>query len=88
MFKFSQGMLPLCFDELFRKNEIIHDYNTRNRFKYRLPQIKTGIYQRSLSFRGVVIWNYFSEIIDVQCSFHTFKNRLKKYLTLNTIPDM
>jgi hypothetical protein len=87
MFKLNHDMLPKCFEQFCIRNTAYHNYNTRNQLKYHIPLVNSSIYQRSLIYRGVKIWNYFIDIIDHHESIHCFKYKVKQHLLNNIIPD-
>ena len=83
MFKAYRNLLPIPCQSLFRKNDDIHDHNTRQRIDFHPPKPKTNLFKRTIAYRGVIIWKLVRNNIDVDCSYVCFKCRVKKmYLNL------
>jgi hypothetical protein len=78
MYKFTKGMLPTVFDDIFVKHTPI--YRTRQFFNLKIQKCKTTLFQKTLRFQGVNEWNSIHCKIDINCSIHTFKKRIKLYL--------
>ena len=74
---------PLVLRELFTENRYVHDYNTMQRDKFHVPNAKRNYLQRTISFKGVVIWNYISMYVTYDCSLASFKFTLRKCVTDN-----
>ena len=81
MFKFVKGMLPPIFNNMFLRNYEVRDRLTRSRHKFYVPTCKTSLCQKSLRSMGPRLWNDIGESIDHFCSLHTFKRRVKSYLS-------
>ena len=77
-------LLPEAINDLFRKNEQIHDYNTRHKKDLHPPKINTKSYgEKTFSFQGTALWNKLPENIKEITSVNTFKSKLKKYILNN-----
>ena len=73
--------LPEATDELFCRNEQIHNYNTRQRKDLPPVKIKTKLYgERTISFQGTTLWNTLLNNIKEISSLRAFKPKLKQYL--------
>ena len=81
MFKYIKGMLLSMLNGMFQRSADIATRITRNSQKFYISQFKTNLYKGSLKGQGPFIWNVVEEHVDYQCSFHTFKKRLKTYFT-------
>ena len=57
--KFIQtpDLLPEAINELFCRNEQIHNYNTRQRKDLHPVKINTKLYGEKISFQGTTLWN-------------------------------
>ena len=73
-------MLPEIFGNLFRRNSDIVGHNTRQKFHLYVPHCNTTIYKNTIKMQGVLQWNAIQKDIDIFCSIHTFKKRIKSYL--------
>ena len=77
--------LPLNFQNYFVGLNQIHTIDTRRRLtgcNYRIPLYKTSRMQRSIKYKGVIIWNNIP--FDVRKNtFRKFKSNYKDLLTAN-----
>ena len=80
MFKVQSYKTPAVLPSLFKINEIVHSYHTRQSKKFHVPAARTNYMQRAISVKGVRIWNQLSDLLSFDCSLLTFKHNLKKYL--------
>ena len=62
---------------LFIENRYVHDYNSRQKDKFHVPNAKRNYLQRTISYKGVVIWNYISMYVTYDCSLASFKFALR-----------
>ena len=86
MFKQFKKMNPVCLENMFKINANVHSYSTRNVYKYYRPLVRTEMYKKSMIYCGVIIWNYFVDVVVGNCCYHTYKKRIKKFLLCNDIP--
>jgi len=80
MFKFKRNKLPHIFNDFFIENSSIHNYNTRNATKLRIPRVKTTLADKFIRKTGVKFWNELAENIDTSLSLSSVKKLIKKYL--------
>lgn len=80
MYKYTKGLLPKLFDEMFFRNSQFHRYNTRQEMN--IPSYKLTIQKQSIKYYGPQFWNSISLTFDTNCSIHTFKRHLKKHLII------
>ncbi len=85
MFKYANNFVPISINDLFIKNEHVHEHNTRQRSNLRQPVGKQEYMYRNFSFMGVYIWNHIinKTNINIHSPYHTFKYTLKKHLLHN-----
>ena len=58
MYKLSKNDLPdVCFAYMFRKNNEIHTYPTRQRQSFHLPRARTIFAQKTITYNGPRFWN-------------------------------
>ena len=88
MFKETNNMLPYPLSSLFQRNMLFHYHFTRNNWKYHVPLVRTTSYQKSLVFKGIIAWNWITDILPLNYSIFTFKNKLKNFLLFNDIPNI
>ena len=81
MLRFYHKLLQRIFDEYFVQHEVFHTYDTRNAHLYRLLTLKKSSGRRSISFRGVKVWEQISNCkIDLDTSQPVFKKDVKRCL--------
>jgi hypothetical protein len=85
MYKFSNDLLPNIFTAMFHWNKDVHQYNTRQARKLHVIKCKTSSLIKSLSYKGILMWNYITDKINPNCSIVTFKWHLKTYLLHSSI---
>ena len=83
LFKFHYNNLPEFFDDFYQCNNITHSHNTRQQEMFRTPLLKFFPASRTIRASGVHIYNYFITVLDFDCSFLTFKYRLKQHILNN-----
>ena len=80
MFSFYKNLLPQSFDNLFSQNIQVHNYNTRNKFDFRVHYGRTSYSHSVIRYKGPTLWNNLPlEVRDCK-SLNTFKYKLKTYL--------
>ena len=80
MFKYHLRRLPPVIDELFTLNSHIHTINTRQRNLLHGPLLRSKFSEKSIRFRGTLIWNQIPGNFDVDVSLNSFKSSLHSYL--------
>ena len=71
----------VCIPGTFHKNRNVHDYFTRQHDKFHVPNAKRNYMQRTISYRGVIVWNHItSKHITHDRSLLSFKFALRKYV--------
>ena len=70
---------PLVLWEPFTENKYVHD-------KFHVPDAKPNYLQRTISYKGVVIWNYMFMYITYDCSLTSF-NTLRPRQNGPLFPD-
>ena len=86
LFKFHYNKLPELFDDFYQSNYInnYHDIDTRHQRKFRPSMLKNFPACRTVRVTGVQMYNYFSSVLNFDCSLLTFKYHLKKHILSNT----
>ena len=81
MFRVKTSSAPSVFRELFIENRNVHDYFTRQHDKFHVPNAKRNYMQRTISYRGVIVWNHItSKHITYDRSLLSFKFALRKFV--------
>ena len=82
MYKFVKGELPKLFKNMFKFNHEVVQRYIRHNDRLFVPQCKTTLYQNTIKFQGVIIWNTLTEQTDHKCCIYTFKKRLKNCIMI------
>ena len=80
MYKLSTKDLPDVFLPMFRRNNEIHTYPTRQRQSFHLPRTRTVFAQKTITYNGPRFWNDLPNELIVSPSFRIFKRKLKTFL--------
>ena len=83
MFRVKNLTAPSVLNELFTENKDMHDYNTRQKDEFHVPNATRNYLQRTISYKGVIIWNHISKYVAHDCSLLSFKCALRKHVTDN-----
>ena len=81
MFRVKNLTAPSVLNELFTENKDVHDYNTRQKDEFHVPNATRNYLQRTISYKGVIIWNHISKYVAHDCSLLSFKCALRKHVT-------
>ena len=80
MYKYCNNLLPSTFNLMFTTNADTHNYNTRFASNFKYPNNKLEFGKKSISYRGVEIWNNISDEIKNSENTKGFKGTYKKFL--------
>ena len=80
MFKVKDLSAPAVLRDLFRENKSVHDYDTRQRGNFHVPQANRNYLRQSISCKGDSIWNRVIQYVTFDCSFLSFKYALRKHV--------
>ena len=80
MYKINNNMLPSKFTRLFKLNDTVHNYFTRNSSNYHVVRTNTDIGEKSLVFVGTHFWNKLPPSLKNCCSITIFRSKLKTFL--------
>ena len=80
MFKVKHDCCPTVLSNLFRDNQSVHNYCTRQADQLYVPVAKRNYMQKVISFKGVRIWNYVSQFIDYDRPFISYKIAIRNYI--------
>ena len=83
MFKVQSNLLPINFNQWFRRNLDVHNYETRSSSKYHQLSVNTTIRQHSIRIYGPIMWNSLPDTLTQIATLHQFKTKFKKYLLTN-----
>ena len=78
------NLLPEAINDIFCRNDQIHDHDTRNKKDLHPVKIKTKMYgEKTISFQGTTFWNNLPKYLKETTSVHLFKARVKKHILDN-----
>ena len=80
MFKVHHNETPTVFTALFVRNNVIHNYGTRQAGQLHVPNARTNYMLNAISIKGVKVWNLLFTKLNHDCSYVSFKIALKKYI--------
>ena len=83
MYNLENGTLPSVLNEIFRKNNQIHNYNTRQATALHLPRVRTTFALNTLACTGPRYWNSLPIYVTCSVSVDVFRRKLKLLLLSN-----
>ena len=86
MFQVKHKIAPKVLHDMFVLNRECHNYETRQSDHFHVPQAKRNYLQRSITYKGVQVWNYVCKYVDYDCSILSFKKALRRFLITTDIP--
>ena len=91
MFRVHHDIAPVPFKQMFVRNSQIHNYDTRSKSDFRVPDYRLDTLKLSIRIKGAYIWNFVNDNVCAFCDFDTFKVGLRNFLmnneaVLNIIP--
>ena len=76
MFNVYHKKSPDLFQDMFIRNNELHNYSTRRSLQFHVPLVKTAIRQKSICYKGVYLWNKVCDKVNTDCTIGTFKSRV------------
>ena len=80
MYKINNNLFPPVLNELYKKNNVIHDHTTRAKDMFRV-----SLGTQTFSTVSARIWNVVIVKFNVNVSLPKFKESLKQYLMSNIL---
>ncbi|XP_030840267.1 uncharacterized protein LOC115923526 [Strongylocentrotus purpuratus] len=77
MYELNAGLLPVALAGIFKKNNQVHNYSTRQAQAYHLPLVRTQFALTTLGSTGPRFWNSLEPRIAQSVSIYVFKRKLK-----------
>ena len=65
---------------MFQVNVNIHHYSTRQSYKLHEMKCKSSAMLKSMSYQGILLWNYMSYLVNTHCSIQIFKWHFKIFV--------
>ena len=78
MYNININATPTVFKGMFQKNNVIHNYSTRQANDFHLPKNRTNFGNKTFKFSGPKLWNSFDDSIKQAPNFNRFKCKLKR----------
>ena len=85
MYKYVNDMLPELFYQMFSKNLDVYQRRTRQYNKLHVPKSNTSAIMKSVSHKGVYLWNLIVSKVNCNCTFIMFKKELKTFFLSNSL---
>ena len=85
MYKNMLNMLPKFISMMFKKNNEIHDYNTRRGNSLHTSMGKQEHIYKCFSFHAISIWNYMIRYVPIIIPYTQFKRLTKIHIQNNDI---
>ena len=79
-FTYHRDKLAAIFSNYFTKNYVFHFYNTRIKDSLHVDLFASSLGQRSIKYKGSILWNTLPEEIKAITSTVSFINKLHKIL--------
>jgi len=79
-FTYHHDKLPAIFSNYFTKNYTFHSYNTHIKDSLHMDLFASSLDQRSIKYKGSILWNTLPEDIKAITSTVSFVNKLHKIL--------
>ena len=73
---YHAGLLPVALARIFKKNNQVHSYSTRQAQAYHLPFVRTRFALTTLESTGPRFWNSLEPRIAQSVSIYVFKRKL------------
>ena len=80
MYKINNGLFPSVLNELYKKNNVLHDHNTRTK-----DMFCVSLGTQTFSTVRARIWNALIVKFNVNVPLTRFKVSLKQYLLINIL---
>ena len=75
MFEFHHAKLPSILNSFFTRNDVVHDYSTRQHSKLHVPLCKTYLASTCVRNTGVTIYNHFYDLISLNSSYCSYRKK-------------
>lgn len=85
LYRYHHALLPDIFRGFFVSNDSIHNHNTRQSHLLHVPILKTKQAYSTIRKTGVISYNHYSTLIDLNVSIATYKYHLKRHIMDNGV---
>ena len=79
-YKFNFGLLPDVFDNFFTKVSNVHRHHTRSQRNFHVRASRTICVDKSVKYRGTLLWNQLRDNVKNSPNFNIFKKQLVSFL--------
>lgn len=80
LFKFENNQIPCVLQHMFRRNNSVHNYDTRNANSFIVPRYNLELCKRSFTYSAIVLYNKAVKSINFHAKQKSFKQNIKKLL--------
>ena len=88
LYKYHHKLLPNIFDDFFVSNSAIHHHNTRQAQLFHVPILKSKQAHSSIRKTGVLAYNHYSRLLEMNMSIASYKYHLKRHILNNGVSFM
>ena len=85
MYKYHHSLLPDIFLSFFERNTMVHRHFIRQHNSLHVPFSRYYHTSKTVRIIGVRTYNHFEKILDMNCSYVTYKYLLKQYIIGNVM---
>ena len=88
MYNLNENNIPASFKRMFKKNNTVHNYSTRQANDFHIPKARTNFISRNFMFTGPKFWNSLDQSLKEACSLNSFKYRYRYRWALKDAIDL
>ena len=86
LYKYNRGLPPSIFLNMFKLNQDIHSYDTRQSTQIHISKATLEIRLHSVRIKFAIIWNYFNTRLNItSCSIMNYKCIFRKFILHNDV---
>ena len=86
MYRWQKSTLPIIFNDFYKLNKEIHQYNTRQTTYLNVPTVKINLRKFNIRYRGSIIWNsILGSDLKINVSEAVFMKSLRIYIKNNLL---
>ena len=82
MYNLNGNNIPASFKRMFKKNNTVHNYSTRQANDFHIPKARTNFVSRNFMFTGPKFWNSLDQLLKEACSLIVWRCYLQKNIKL------
>ena len=82
-YKFNFGLLPDVSDNFFTKASSVHRHHTRSQCNFHVRTSRTNYDDKSVKYRGTLLWNQLRDNVENSPNFNLFKKQLVSFYVVH-----